>query len=267
VTATAAEADLRPRTAAADIDRLLETALRTRRPVSISIAADVARAPMLVAPRRTHTVRRQDAGLAIGGSDGEVSRKLATTNTAPSDAHVAGQSGASQWSALADFLSPGDLVLADVDALFTGAATLTLPHGAKLITQPIWAWPGWALSSALGASLAAPDRRVIVIGDDSALQRGSAELSTLLAYGALPILVTRVTDRGSASERAARMEQMLRVAAVTCDPPLLVRASTGANLARALREAGNAGRPVLIEISVENGASRTQQRESAVAAA
>src|SRR5215470_1675791 len=113
VTATVAETDLRPRTAAAEIDRVLDTALRTRRPVSITIAADVARAPMLVAPRRAQTLRRQDAGLAIRGSDGDISWEPGTINKPTNGSEVAGQSrAASQWSALAEFLSPGDLVLA-----------------------------------------------------------------------------------------------------------------------------------------------------------
>ena len=47
---TAAQADLRPATAPAEIDRVLDTAVRTSRPVYIAIPADVASAPV-PAPR------------------------------------------------------------------------------------------------------------------------------------------------------------------------------------------------------------------------
>ena len=40
------------------------------------------------------------------------------------------------------------------------------PDGVMLLNQKTWAAIGWALPAALGAELAAPDRRhIVVIGD------------------------------------------------------------------------------------------------------
>jgi len=69
-----------------------------------------------------------------------------------------------------DLLQPGDLLIADQGTAFYGAAGLTLPDGAQLIGQPLWASIGWSAPAALGASLAAPDRRVVLIAGDGAMQ-------------------------------------------------------------------------------------------------
>jgi len=167
------------------------------------------------------------------------------------------------WTALADSLAPGDLVLADLEAAITGAADLTLPDGATLITQPIWASADWVIPSALGASLAAPDRRVIVIAGDAALRHGSPELGALLTQGTSPIFIARAP----ACETAPTFAAMLRAAAVHGESPVVLRASNPASLARALSGASNAARPALIEVSLEPGYSRARQREPAGAAA
>ena len=57
-----------------------------------------------------------------------------------------------------DLLLHGDLLIADQGTAFYGAAGLTLPDGAQLVGQPLWASIGCP-AAALGASLAAPDRR------------------------------------------------------------------------------------------------------------
>jgi len=70
------------------------------------------------------------------------------------------------WARVQDLLRPGDLLIADQGTAFYGAAGLTLPDGATLIGQPLPAPVGWTVPAALGASLAAPDRRIVVIIGD-----------------------------------------------------------------------------------------------------
>jgi TPP-dependent 2-oxoacid decarboxylase len=259
----AADVDLQPGRVVAEIDRVLHIALSTRRPVSITIAADLAGAPMLAAARRVRPTCHHDAGLGADGFAVQAIRQLTAMSSAGLHAIPSGPlSRPSMWMALADSLVPGDLVLADLEAAITGAAGLALPDGARLITQPIWASADWALPSALGASLAAPDRRVIVLAGDSALRQGSAELGALLAHGVSPIFIARAPAR----ETAPTFAHMLRAAAVHGESPVVLRASTPASLARALTGASNTARPALIEISLEPGDSRTEQREPAGAA-
>ena len=94
-----------------------------------------------------------------------------------------------------------DLVVADMDTAFYGAADLTLPEGARLIGRPMWAPTGWALPAALGASLAEPSRRVVPITRDGAMrQTAAAELGTLLAQGLAPVIIA-INNDGCTTER------------------------------------------------------------------
>ena len=94
-----------------------------------------------------------------------------------------------------------DLVVADMDTAFYGAADLTLPEGARLIGRPMWAPTGWALPAALGASLAEPSRRVVPITRDGAMrQTAAAELGTLLAQGLAPVIIA-INIGGCTTER------------------------------------------------------------------
>jgi TPP-dependent 2-oxoacid decarboxylase len=163
------------------------------------------------------------------------------------------------WSSLQRLLQPGDLVFADQGTAFHGAAELSLPSRARLLAQPLWASIGWAIPAALGASLAAPDRRVVVIVGDGALQQVASELSKLLTLGNAPIIVV-INNDGYTVERAIH-----RPAAVYHDIPvwdwtllpatvapssstLAMRAASQSGLEQALSAAKDTdGRPVLVE--------------------
>jgi TPP-dependent 2-oxoacid decarboxylase len=160
-----------------------------------------------------------------------------------------------------EFLRPGDLLIADQGTAFDSAAGLPLPDGAQLIGQPLWASTGWSVPAALGASLAAPDRRVVVVADDGAMQQAAAELGTLLGQGLAPVIVV-ASNGGYTTERAigrpgAGYHQIpvwvwteLPAAVGPATSPVALRAVTSHELAWALAAAGShaaAGRPVLIE--------------------
>ena len=165
----------------------------------------------------------------------------------------------SLWASLQDFLLPGDLVVADQGTAFYGAASLTLPEGAQLIGQPIWASIGWTLPAALGASLGAPDRRVVLVIGDGAMQQTAPELGTLLAQGAAPVIIV-LNNGGYAIERAIHSAgadfhripewdwTALPTALGAMSSPLAIRAASPRKLTKALHNAvRNAGRLILIE--------------------
>jgi TPP-dependent 2-oxoacid decarboxylase len=105
------------------------------------------------------------------------------------------------WSSVQRLLQPGDLIFADQGTAFHGAAGLSLPSGARLLAQPLWASTGWAVPAALGATLAAPERRVLVVVGDGALQQSASELSKLLTLGRRPVVVV-INNDGYTNERA-----------------------------------------------------------------
>ena len=167
----------------------------------------------------------------------------------------------SLWAGVQDLLRPGDLLLADQGAAFYGAAGLTLPDGSTLVGQPLWASNGWTVPAALGASLAAPDRRVVLIAGDLAMRETAAELGTLLGQGLAPVII--VLDNGgyptgrALSHRDAQYHDIpawdwtaLPAAVAPARGTVALRVSTSHELTRALNVADYhtaAGRPVLIE--------------------
>jgi TPP-dependent 2-oxoacid decarboxylase len=206
----AGQFDLRPEAAVAEIDRVLAAALRSGGPVCLGIPADVAVEPV---PAPT--------GPLSGGSlDGEP------------------LSWASLWAAVQGFLAPGDVLVTDQGAL-DGTAGLTLPSGVRLVTASYPAQAGWVGPAVLGASLAAPDRRVVSVSSD----RGpvwAAGLGTLLAQGLAPVMIWAGEDGTVVPAPAVAVGEAAVITEVTSLPALT------ATLRRADRQAA-AGRPVLIE--------------------
>jgi TPP-dependent 2-oxoacid decarboxylase len=255
---TAAQADLRADVAPGDeIDRVLRIALRTSRPVYLAVPADVAGAPVaapsgpLLAAAPPHGAWRIPAHVGLAE---------APSPAAPhGPADLAGPLTQRQlWASLQRFLLPGDLVVADQGTAFYGATGLTLPTGARLLAQPRWASAGWALPAALGASLAAPDRRIVLIIGDGGFQRTASELGTMLAQGIAPVVIV-LSNGGYTIERAIHNPSAAYhhipswnwaglPATVAKDAATVTRrAVTTGDFAAALRTASDAGLPVLIE--------------------
>jgi alpha-keto-acid decarboxylase len=105
------------------------------------------------------------------------------------------------WDEIARFLRPGDIVLADQGCSFYGAATRRLPVGTLFIGQPLWASIGYTLPALLGACLADPDRRGVLLIGDGAAQMTAQELSTFFREGLAPTIVV-LDNAGYTVERA-----------------------------------------------------------------
>jgi indolepyruvate decarboxylase len=107
----------------------------------------------------------------------------------------------SLWAAVAADIRPGDLVLADQGTSFYGLATHRLPPGVTFLGQPLWASIGWTLPALLGAGLAEPGRRAVLVIGDGAAQMTATELSSVLRHG-IPATVVVVDNSGYTVERA-----------------------------------------------------------------
>lgn len=105
------------------------------------------------------------------------------------------------WQQLRVYLRPGDMVFADQGTSFYGGVTMPLPSGADLIGQPIWASIGYTLPAMLGAQLADPSRRAVLVIGDGAAQMTIQELGTFIRYGLRPLIVILNND-GYTIERA-----------------------------------------------------------------
>ncbi|NMO94062.1 alpha-keto acid decarboxylase family protein [Actinomycetospora sp. TBRC 11914] len=105
------------------------------------------------------------------------------------------------WAEVAAFLREGDVVLADQGTSFYGASTHRLPSGVTFIGQPLWASIGYTLPATLGACLAQPDSRGILLIGDGAAQLTVAELGTIVREGLAPLVLV-VDNDGYTVERA-----------------------------------------------------------------
>jgi alpha-keto-acid decarboxylase len=105
------------------------------------------------------------------------------------------------WDAVARFFRPGDIVLADQGCSFYGAATHRLPPDVVFIGQPLWASIGYTLPAMLGACLADPERRGVLLIGDGAAQMTVQELSTIFRLEVAAVVIVLDND-GYTVERA-----------------------------------------------------------------
>jgi len=101
---------------------------------------------------------------------------------------------------LNSFLSSNTIVVADVgDALF-GAADLFIHERTEFIGPAYYASMGFAVPAAIGAQLAAPKSRPLVLVGDGAFQMTGVELSTAARYKLNPIVIV-LNNGGYGTER------------------------------------------------------------------
>jgi TPP-dependent 2-oxoacid decarboxylase len=105
------------------------------------------------------------------------------------------------WHAVSEALRPGDLVIAEQGTSFYGLGLQRLPDDVLFIGQPLWASIGYTLPALLGASLAAPRRRPILLIGDGSAQLTIAELGTMMRQHVNAIIVV-VNNDGYTVERA-----------------------------------------------------------------
>ena len=98
------------------------------------------------------------------------------------------------------FLDDKTIVIADVgDALF-GAGDLYIHRRTQFLSPAYYASMGFAVPAALGAHLAAPDARALVLVGDGAFQMTGMELSTIARYALNPIVIV-LNNQGYLTER------------------------------------------------------------------
>jgi len=109
-------------------------------------------------------------------------------------------SAARLFERLGCFLADNTMVIADPgDAMF-GALDLPVRQDHDFLANAFYASLGFAVPASIGAQLAAPDRRPLVLVGDGSFQQTGVELSTSLRYGLSPIVVI-LNNAGYLTER------------------------------------------------------------------
>lgn len=107
------------------------------------------------------------------------------------------------WPELESWLSPGTTLIAEAGTAFYGAAELRFPDDCVLLGQPVWSSIGYTLPATLGAMLARPDRRAVLIIGDGSAQLTIQELGVLLHRGLAPVVIV-LNNAGYTVERMIR---------------------------------------------------------------
>jgi len=91
------------------------------------------------------------------------------------------------WKAMQSFLRPGDVIVVEDGTSSAGFGRLTLPDDCTYITGAfVWCSIGYATGALLGAILASPGRRHILLTGEGSLQMTVQELSTVLRHDLKP---------------------------------------------------------------------------------
>ena len=106
------------------------------------------------------------------------------------------------WRAIQNFLRPGDVIVVEDGASSNGMGRLTLPADCTYITGAyVWCSIGYATGALLGAILATPGRRHILLTGEGSLQMTVQELSTVMRHGLTPFIFV-INNAGYTVERA-----------------------------------------------------------------
>ncbi|TVY04658.1 alpha-keto acid decarboxylase family protein [Cohnella terricola] len=107
---------------------------------------------------------------------------------------------ASYYPRFQRMLKDKDIVVVETGTLAYGMSQMHLPAGADYISQQGWQSIGYATPAALGACIAAPERRVVLFTGDGSLQLTVQEISTMLNNGCRPIVFI-LNNRGYTIEK------------------------------------------------------------------
>ena len=106
------------------------------------------------------------------------------------------------WKAIRGFLRPGDVLVVEDGTSSAALSEMTLPDNCTVVTQAyIYCSIGYATPALLGASLATPGRRHILLTGEGSLQLTAQELSTMMRHDLKPYIFV-INNDGYTVERA-----------------------------------------------------------------
>jgi indolepyruvate decarboxylase len=218
---------------------------------------------IVVCGRRFHSVQMGDILAALARRmkrrDNAIPFRLGTGPEQPVGSGTDPISAAALYPRWANFLRANDVVIAEIGTIFMGLGFTRLPAGAEFFTQALWGSIGWATPAALGAAVAAPDRRVVLLTGDGAHQCSVQDISQFARLGLKPVIFV-LNNGGYLIERLLskepsnayndiapwRYSELPRV--FGCEGWMTARVTTCGELDQALERAASAESGVYIEV-------------------
>jgi indolepyruvate decarboxylase len=126
-------------------------------------------------------------------------RPLKPVPFVPSDAPLTQDA---YWKAMQTFLRPGDVIVVEDGTSSAGFGRLTLPEDCIHISGAfVWCSIGYATGALLGAILASPGQRHILLTGEGSLQMTAQEISTVMRHDLKPFIFVN-QNSGYTVERA-----------------------------------------------------------------
>ncbi|WP_029354228.1 thiamine pyrophosphate-binding protein [Bosea sp. 117] len=94
----------------------------------------------------------------------------------------------------AEFIEPGDIVVAETGTASMGLGFARMPSGANFYNQTLWGAIGWATPAAVGTAVAAPERRTVLITGEGSHQVTAQELGQFGMLGLKPVVFVLNND-------------------------------------------------------------------------
>ena len=160
------------------------------------------------------------------------------------------------------FFRPGDLVIAETGTVSMGLAFARMPAGSVFHNQTLWCAIGWATPAALGAALAAPQRRTVLITGEGSHQMTVQEVGQFCRYGLKPIIFC-LNNQGYLIERLLCQDPLSLYndlapwnysqlpGVLGCSDWFTARVTTNGELEAAMAQAETCGTGAYIEVVTE----------------
>ncbi len=167
--------------------------------------------------------------------------------------------GGPLYARLEAFLKPGDILVGDPGSPALGATFANLPERVGFHSQSLAASIGWGTPAALGVAVAAPDRRVVMIGGEGAHQLTAQEIGQFFKFRLKPVFIV-VNNDGYLVERYTCRDPEATYNDIPkwlyhklpevfgCQDWYCVKVSTSGELDAALDEVNNNDKAAYIEI-------------------
>ncbi|MFG1416406.1 thiamine pyrophosphate-binding protein [Xanthobacter sp. V0B-10] len=166
----------------------------------------------------------------------------------------------------AEFLKPEDMVVAETGTVSMGLGFALMPKGARFYNQTLWGSIGWATPAAVGAAVAAPEGRVVLLTGEGSHQLTAQEIGQFGRLGLKPVIFV-LNNNGYLIERLLCKDPEIayndiapwRYTALPhafgCEGWFTARVTTCAELDAALEEAGKAERGAYVEVVTDTYAA------------
>ena len=160
------------------------------------------------------------------------------------------------------FFRPGDLIIAETGTVSMGLAFALMPKGSAFLNQTLWSSIGWGTPAALGAALASPKQRTILITGEGAHQMTVQEIGQFCRYDVKPIIFC-LNNQGYLIERLLCQKPLASYndlaswnyqqlpGVMGCSDWFCARVATNAELDAAMEKAAVCGTGAYIEVMTD----------------